>query len=67
MWVLGFVLAVDSADQSILRGVQPFIKEAFHISDAQVGLLASAFVFLNAITTIPATISAASSARSLIC
>src|SRR5438477_6789867 len=54
MWVLGFVLAVDSADQSILRGVQPFIKEAFHISDAQVGLLASAFVFLNAITTIPA-------------
>jgi MFS family permease len=54
MWVLGFVVAVDGADQSILRGVQPFIKHDFHLSDAGIGLLASAFVLANAITTIPA-------------
>jgi MFS family permease len=54
MWVLGFVLAVDAADQSILRGVVPLIKSAFHISDAAVGFLASAFVFVNALVTIPA-------------
>ena len=54
MWVLGFVLAVDSTDQSILRGVQPLIKHDFHLSDAAVGFLASAFVLINALTTIPA-------------
>jgi MFS family permease len=54
MWVLGFVLAVDSTDQSILRGVQPLIKSSFHLSDAAVGFLASAFVLVNALTTIPA-------------
>jgi MFS family permease len=54
MWVLGFVLGVDAADQSILRGVVPFIKSSFHVSDAAVGFLASAFVFVNAFVTIPA-------------
>jgi MFS family permease len=54
MWVLGLVLAVDSTDQSILRGVQVLIKHDFHLSDAAVGFLASAFVLLNAVTTIPA-------------
>src|SRR5207249_3984454 len=54
MWVLGLVLAVDSTDQSILRGVQTLIKHDFHLSDAGVGFLASAFVFVNAVTTIPA-------------
>lgn len=54
MWVLGFVIAVDQADQSILRGVQTLIKADFHLSDAAVGLLASIFVLANALTTIPA-------------
>ncbi len=54
MWVLGLVLFVDSTDQSILRGVQPFLKHDFHLSDAAVGFLASAFVLVNALTTIPA-------------
>lgn len=54
MWVLGLVIAVDSADQSILRGVQTLIADDFHLSDAKVGLLASAFVLVNALTTIPA-------------
>jgi MFS family permease len=54
MWVLGLVIAVDATDQSILRGVQSLIKEDFHLSDASVGLLASAFVLVNALTTIPA-------------
>jgi MFS family permease len=54
MWVLGLVLFVDSTDQSILRGVQVLIKHDFHLSDAAVGFLASAFVFVNALITIPA-------------
>lgn len=54
MWVLGFVVAVDSMDQSIVRGVQDLIKQEFNVSDATVGLLASAFVLVHAITTIPA-------------
>jgi MFS family permease len=54
MWVLGFVLAVDAADQSILRGVNQLIKSEFHLSDLSVGFLASAFVLVNAIVTIPA-------------
>ncbi|MEX0875376.1 MAG: MFS transporter [Actinomycetota bacterium] len=54
MWVLGFVLAVDSTDQSILRGVQTLIKVDFGLTDAAVGLVASAFVLVNALTTIPA-------------
>ena len=54
MWVLGLVLGVDAMDQSILRGVAPFIKTAFHVSDAGIGFLASAFVLVNAIVTIPA-------------
>lgn len=54
MWVLGLVVAVDAADQSILRGVQTLIKHDFHLSDTSLGFLASVFVFVNAVTTIPA-------------
>ncbi len=54
MWVLGLVLAVDSTDQSILRGVQVFIQKDFHLSDTAIGFLASAFVLVNAVVTIPA-------------
>lgn len=54
MWVLGLVICVDQADQSVLRGVQTLIKADFHLSDASVGLLASAFVLVHAVATIPA-------------
>lgn len=54
MWVLGFVVAIDQADQNVLRGVQTLIKADFHLSDGGVGLLASAFVLVNGLTTIPA-------------
>jgi MFS family permease len=54
MWVLGFVVAVDAMDQSIVRGVQSLIQDEFNLSDGTVGLLASAFVLVHAITTIPA-------------
>lgn len=54
MWVLGFVVAVDAMDQSIVRGVQDLIQEEFGLSDGAIGLLASAFVFVHAVTTIPA-------------
>jgi MFS family permease len=54
MWVLGFVLAVDAADQNVLRGVQTLIKQDFGLSDASVGFLASVFVLFNVVTTVPA-------------
>jgi MFS family permease len=54
MWVLGLVIAVDSMDQSILRGVQTLIKDDFNLTDAEVGLLTSAFVLVHAVITIPA-------------
>ena len=54
MWILGLVVAVDAMDQSIVRGVQDLIQKDFGINDATVGLLASAFVFVHAVTTIPA-------------
>jgi MFS family permease len=54
MWVLGLVVMVDTMDQSIVRGVQSLIQEDFGLSDASVGLLASAFVFVHAVITIPA-------------
>ncbi|MEX2393529.1 MAG: MFS transporter, partial [Actinomycetota bacterium] len=54
MWVLGLVIAVDSMDQSILRGVQTLIQDDFLLSDAEVGLLTSAFVLVHAVITIPA-------------
>jgi MFS family permease len=54
MWVLGLVIAVDTLDQSILRGVQELIKKDFDLSDFEVGLLTSAFVLVHAVVTIPA-------------
>ena len=54
MWVLGLVIAIDTMDQSIVRGVQSLIQDDFGLTDASVGFLASAFVFVHAIITIPA-------------
>src|SRR5437867_9904538 len=54
MWVLGFVVAIDQADQNILRGVADLLKKDFGLNDSAIGLLASAFVLFNALTTVPA-------------
>ena len=52
--VLSLVALIDQIDASIIRGVLPFIQEEFDLSDFALGSLSSAFVFVNAIATIPA-------------
>lgn len=52
--VLALVTFVDQVDTSILRGVQELIKEEFRLSDFAIGALSFAFVFVNALVTIPA-------------
>lgn len=54
LYVLSAVALIDQIDVSILRGVLPQLKEEFALSDFQLGLLGFAFVFVNAIATIPA-------------
>ena len=54
MWILGFVIFVDAADQSILRGVQTLIQKDFGVSDSSIGFVAAVFVFVHAMTTVPA-------------
>ena len=52
--VLSLVAFVDQVDTNILRGVLPHVTEEFRLSDFEAGLLGFAFVFVNAIATIPA-------------
>ncbi|MFP5254569.1 MAG: MFS transporter [Acidimicrobiia bacterium] len=52
--LLAGVTLVDQVDTSILRGVLPFIEEDFGLADWQLGALGFAFVFVNAIASIPA-------------
>ena len=52
--VLSMVNLVDQTDTNILRGVLPFIEDEFNASDFQLGALGFAFVFINALATIPA-------------
>ena len=54
MWVLGLVIMVDQIDQNIVRGVVDQIKADFHVNDAAIGLLLSAFVLVNGLVTVPA-------------
>ena len=54
LYVLSAVALIDQIDVSILRGVLPQLEEEFGLSDFQLGLLGFAFVFVNAIATIPA-------------
>lgn len=51
---LSLVTLVDQVDTSILRGVLPLIQDDFDISDWQLGSLGFAFVFVNALASIPA-------------
>ena len=54
MWVLGLVIMIDQADQNILRGVIPQLKQDFGIGDGEIGLLLSIFVLVNGLVTVPA-------------
>src|ERR1700754_474692 len=54
MWVLGMVIMVDQIDQNIVRGVIPQLQADFHVNDAQIGVLLSAFVLVNGLITVPA-------------
>ncbi|MDQ3106468.1 MAG: MFS transporter [Actinomycetota bacterium] len=54
LYVLSAVALIDQIDASIIRGVLPYIQKEFRLSDFALGSLASAFVFVNAIATIPA-------------
>ncbi|MGV3760293.1 MAG: MFS transporter, partial [Actinomycetota bacterium] len=52
--LLAGVTLVDQIDTSILRGVLPLIQDDFALEDWQLGALGFAFVFVNAIASIPA-------------
>ncbi len=54
MAVLGLVNLVDQVDTAILRGVLPILEDEWSLSDLQLGLLGFAFIFVNAIATVPA-------------
>lgn len=54
LYVLSAVALIDQIDVSILRGVLPLLEDEFDLNDFQLGLLGFAFVFVNAIATIPA-------------
>jgi len=51
--LLALVLAIDSADHSALGALAPSIKATFHVSNAQIGLLASAFSVVGGLATLP--------------
>ncbi len=54
MWVLGLVIMIDQVDQNLLRGVQTDLQKDLHLSDFQIGLLLSAFIFVNGLISVPA-------------
>ncbi|HUZ43503.1 MAG TPA: MFS transporter [Acidimicrobiales bacterium] len=54
MWVLGLAVMLDSLDQYIVRGNANQIERAFRVGDFSIGLLFSAFIIVNGLTTMPA-------------
>ena len=54
MWVLGLVIMIDQVDQNLVRGVQTELQRDLNLSDAQIGLLLSAFVLVNGLVSVPA-------------
>lgn len=52
--VLALVNLVDQVDSSIVRGVIPVLEKEWNLSNFKLGLLGFAFIFVNAIATIPA-------------
>jgi MFS family permease len=51
--LLALVLALDSADRASLGALAPGIRSSFHISNTQLGLLASAFSIVGGLATVP--------------
>jgi MFS family permease len=54
MWLLGFVVLTDQIDTAILRGVLSTLEEEFALSELQLGFLASCFILVNGLVTVPA-------------
>lgn len=52
--LLSLVTLVDQVDTSILRGVLPLIQDDWGLADWQLGALGFAFVFVNALASVPA-------------
>lgn len=52
--VMGLVSLIDQIDVSVARGVLPILEDEWRLSDTELGLLASVFVFVSALATIPA-------------
>lgn len=52
--ILSLVNLVDQIDTSVLRGVLPFLKDEWGLSDFELGLLGFAFVFVHSVAAIPA-------------
>ena len=50
----GLVIMIDQIDQNVLRGVASDLQKDLHLSDLQIGLLLSAFVFVNGLISVPA-------------
>lgn len=51
--VLIAISAIDQADRYLLSTVFPLVKQEFHLSDAQLGTLSSAFVVIGAAGVVP--------------
>lgn len=64
--VLLAINILNYADRSVLAAVQTKIQPEFHLSDTQLGLLASSFLFIYGISTLPLGIWADRSTRKTI-
>ncbi len=51
--ILLVINILNYADRSILSAILPILKIDFHLSNTQLGLLASSFLFVYGITTLP--------------
>jgi sugar phosphate permease len=51
--ILLIINILNYTDRSILSAVQPLIQIEFHLTDTQLGLLNSSFLFIYGITTLP--------------
>lgn len=54
LWALFAVYALDRADRNLVGAVAPSLKDAFSLSNTQIGLLGTAYVVVSALATIPA-------------
>jgi predicted MFS family arabinose efflux permease len=53
LFALAAVLALDAADRTALGALAPVLKQEFHVGNAAIGLLASAFAVVGALATMP--------------